>query len=827
MFDSIENRTILIDSMHSSAEPSPVTYLITHYKQAIANTLKRSRFRDEGLIVVLLVIALSSVFIFGNDRGHFYKVDRYNRWFSSQSLTIAANLSPERNFLMFNHQTLDDDGTPAYLPYNRFPIGNYILIKLAILPFQNDFSAQIYAARILSLMLFSATVVLAYLALSRITNNRWAALAATMLAFSSLYVLNFNDMVGAVMPWLFGVMLVFHGMAIFVQEGRFRQLLVKTCIALLLGWHVYALLFVFIVFGIANELIRNRSASPSPRVYRLKRLAVAILKSRYFMLGIVALIFGASLLTFNLTNEYLALNRETPLAELPSSRSILDRTNIRTYDDSADHWLSPDRRGSLKRFLRRQLYRIGAMSIPYHLPGYENEVPPEQGIYGYDRRVIVLGSIMFIASLAGLLFTRHKMLMSTLILFGVVWGVIMADHIMINPYESLFLIGIPLALFSVCIDKLFRRRLIPVVAFAAAIVFVVSVQQISHVGYDAEQAKHQAEVFADFEAMRQAAKGKVTYINMKDADLWQLSGSVRFLPHFFLAGNIVLFGYQEHLRHLADLVVEPRLISENGLLTPNNKHVFMYDIELRDIAIQKIYDDALSGGPVISSHFNVYVNQNTLFYIKEQCSDEEIQAGFFLHVNPVDVDDLPGERRQFAFDNLDFDFAKHGGMVGQKCAAQIELPEYEIASIRTGQFIPGEPEPLWSGSYDFLLAEQHRAVYDMAQTAELMIRSHFNVHLDQNTLFYIKEQCEATDLEARFALHIFPVNRNDLPEDRQQFAFDNLDFDFAEHGGIFDQKCAAQVQLPEYDIASIRTGQFIHGEGGLWSEWYEIQQAQQ
>ena len=53
-------------------------------------------------------------------------------------------------------------------------------------------------------------------------------------------------------------MLVFHGMAIFVQEGRFRQLLVKSCVALLLGWHVYAFLLPFIIFGMAAELLQAR-----------------------------------------------------------------------------------------------------------------------------------------------------------------------------------------------------------------------------------------------------------------------------------------------------------------------------------------------------------------------------------------------------------------------------------------------------------------------------------------------------------------------------------------------------------------------------------------
>ena len=810
-----------------------MTRLITRPKQAIANFFKRSRFRDERLVVVLLIIALSTVFIFGNDRGHFYKLDRFDHWVSSQSLTITVNLSPEHNFLMFHDQSLDDEGNPTYKPYNRFPIGSYILTRLAILPFQNDFSAQIYAARILTLIFFSATVGLAYLALARITNNKWAALSAAMLAFSSYYVLNYNDMIGESVVALFGIMLVFHGMVIFIQEDRFRQLLVKTCIALLLGWHVYALLLVFIVLGIANELIRNRQnilSAPS-RMVQLKATLMMLIRSRYLMLSIVALIFGASMLMFNFTNEYLALNREIPFTELPSFQSMLNRTGIRTFDET-DRWVHP--RLNLHNHLLTQLYRIGGMSIPYHLlPGYENKIHSVP-YTGFDPRVVVMGTIVFITSLIGLFFTRHKMLIATLILFGVVWGVIMVIQINFHVYEAMFLIGIPLALFSVCIDKLFRHRLIPVVALAATIVFVISAQQMSLVGHDKEHAKHQAEVFDDFEAMRQVAKGKIIYIPVSDT--WegsqQLTGAARFAHHFFLAGNIILLLHQEHLRHLADLVIEPKLRSENGLLTPYNKHVFMYNRELYDTAIQKFYDDVLSSGSVISSQFNVYLNQNTLFYIKEQCSDEEVRAGFFLHVNPVDANDLPEERKPFGFDNLnfnlvDFNFYIPEDISPQNCAAQVQLPEYDIANFYTGQFIRGEPEPLWSGSYDFLIAEQHRAIYDMAQTAELVIRSHFNMHLDQNALFYIKEQCETADLEARFSLHIFPVNRNDLPEERQQFAFDNLDFDFDQHGGVVGQKCAAQVQLPEYEIAGIRTGQFIPGEPELWSEWYEIKQAQQ
>ena len=188
----------------------------------------------------LLLLALSSVFIFGGDRDYFYKNETHN-FTSAKTLAIADNLSPDHRFLMFIRQTLDEDGELRYRLYNRFPIGGYALIKLAILPFGDDLSAKIYAARTLTLLCFAAAI-LAYLSLRRITASAWIALTATLTAFSSIYCLYYSDLISnEVMIDLFALMLVFHGMALFEQDGRFRQLLLKSCIALLLGWHSYAL----------------------------------------------------------------------------------------------------------------------------------------------------------------------------------------------------------------------------------------------------------------------------------------------------------------------------------------------------------------------------------------------------------------------------------------------------------------------------------------------------------------------------------------------------------------------------------------------------------
>ena len=75
-------------------------------------------------------------------------------------------------------------------------------------------------------------------------------------------------------------------------------------------------------------------------------------------------------------------------------------------------------------------------------------------------------------------------------------------------------------------------------------------------------------------------------------------------------------------------------------------------------------------------------------------------------------------------------------------------------------------------------------------------------------------------MEARFFLHLIPADMNDLPDHRQLYGFDNLDFDFDERRVLHeDGRCMATTVLPKYDIVRIRTGQFLPGEGRVvWQE---------
>ncbi len=137
-----------------------------------------------------------------------------------------------------------------------------------------------------------------------------------------------------------------------------------------------------------------------------------------------------------------------------------------------------------------------------------------------------------------------------------------------------------------------------------------------------------------------------------------------------------------------------------AFVLPHNAHprvsVEITNVPLGD-HLARLLGDSL---PIIRSDWDVYLVEDSLIYAKDQCSPEDTEPMFFLHLDSVDMNDLPSHRKQYGFDNLDFAFRDHGVIKGGVCAARRELPNYAITAIRTGQFLINEDGSftnLWEG----------------------------------------------------------------------------------------------------------------------------------
>ena len=106
---------------------------------------------------------------------------------------------------------------------------------------------------------------------------------------------------------------------------------------------------------------------------------------------------------------------------------------------------------------------------------------------------------------------------------------------------------------------------------------------------------------------------------------------------------------------------------------------------------------ATSGEPAVRSDFDVYIDANTLTYVKEPCASADTEAKFFLAPYPVDGNDLPGRRRQYGFDNPDFDFDERGVIFDGRCMAGIPLRSMILLASA-----PAGMRRAWGGGFNRL-----------------------------------------------------------------------------------------------------------------------------
>ena len=647
------------------------------------------------LPLALLLLALATLFLFVLDHGYFYRPGHHD-WVSSKVLALTDNVSPQYGFTRFSHLEPGQDGNPkpTFL-YNRFPAGGYLLLKLAMLPFEGDLSAKILAARTLMLACFAAAAVLAYLSLAHIAGSRWVACGATALAFASHYCLYYNDMITTeVAVDLFAVMLVFHGMTIFVQQDRFRQLLAKTCIALALGWHVYALLLPFIAFSLVRDLISVHRRTPPEN--RVRRAFAATFLGRPFALGATALAFGVLVLSFNLIGEY-ALDEAASVAELPTWESMMMRMG-------QDRWFGVmnDQVLSWPVFLESQFQILGSMFLPYALPAQIGALQQDPSVEAWLAGFLFpLGVAALVACLVWLSFNRQRILLATLALFGLCWSLPMRHSVAFHDFESVFYVGVPLMLFALAllhVHKLFGERPVALFAAAALLVFVLSNWQMNGARGDAADRVFHAEVMSDFDAIRDQTEGAAVGVMLTGertgaigSHSWWSSRipteiGAPFALEYYLAQKVIA-PLQHPTASESDVDGLGYIVTnwqEPATLTPGNRRFHLYSRS--DFVAQQ---DALLGSLLARGNFDLYQKGNALIHLKSPCTEADVASPIALHLWPADRANLPEHRRQYGFHNLDFHFDERGTRHlvdgAQTCMAWTKLPTYALSKVGTGQ----------------------------------------------------------------------------------------------------------------------------------------------
>ena len=542
-----------------------------------------------GLPLLLLLTALASLFPAFIDAGPLHEPRRNHHHVTFNHLAVAKNLAAEHAWLGYYRRTVGDDGQTTYDPYNRFPPLGYFLIKLATLTQSGDLAGEIQAARMLMLAFYGGSAVLAYLSVAALTGRRYVALAAALTAFSSYALLHACDMVATEGSLdLFGTMLALHGIVQYQRSAaartpacakpRLAQLLAKAAVALLLGWHVVALLAPFVALGL--------SAAAASRDWITCR--------RFAAFGGLILVFGLSVLASNLGREYIALS-DVAIWDLPSARSMRERSILGGLHEQWV-WFGED-----------QLHRIGLALVPYLATGLD---------IGWRGWTVLgaLGSAGVIAAavvaLVGRPVPRARsvcLVLVPLATAGLLWAVAMPGTVHTHrsgdwpwdtphalrwdTYEAMFHVGVPLALFALLsqlpVPAVWRRRRrhatgsapgrVATVCMATLwLAFSASTLAIGQRHNDPDIELYERALWTDMAAIQQFAADKRVFAAGPIWPSYARRGRPYGRKRFSLVDTVLILR-SKHAR-FAEYVAGPRIPGATPL-TPDNEFYFLYAVE--------------------------------------------------------------------------------------------------------------------------------------------------------------------------------------------------------------------------------------------------------
>lgn len=168
-------------------------------------------------LILLLVAVVSLLFLQSSKTG--FESNTHHGWLSSHGIALAKNLVAGSDwFFMYTQKHRQADGSISYAPYNPFPVFSFLITGLFIRPFEPNLAMQVMAARQLMNLFFGGAMLLCFLLTRLLLHNPWQALTVTLLAFSSHYMLIYNDMIFNDVPALFGCMLALY-MIVKIESG--------------------------------------------------------------------------------------------------------------------------------------------------------------------------------------------------------------------------------------------------------------------------------------------------------------------------------------------------------------------------------------------------------------------------------------------------------------------------------------------------------------------------------------------------------------------------------------------------------------------------------
>ena len=495
------------------------------------------------VIVLLVVVVWTFVFenrVVGLEPGFDDLQPKHHGWVTANTLAIISKATPEHYFVGYALAFKDDQNRPQYEYFDRYPFFFSALFNLA-LSFSDNLADQLYLAKQLMNLIFLGTLLLAFLIVDKLIKNKPVALTVVLLAFANPYLLWYKDMVHFDQPALLGFLFLIYAIALYKLDGRKTLLYIAPFVAVGLGrgYASYSILFLWLALeGFLILRMQDLNAAE-----KLKR----ILRHPSFVLLILALAWGASLLLYNIVVE--ARIRDVSIIQTSILRSARYRLSLNPEfnleNEGVINW---------RIFAESQVNRIVQWTFP------------AKGVnFGTWGNSVILG---IMALVIGIMIRRQsqekRIVYLILILSGFGWLIPLRNLSAFHDYTAMYYIGIPL-LFFLSIFVLLNppRRIGYLLAVLAVIVYASAIVQVKNWH---EERAGKAELYTyDFVRIRKRIDGPGKNINMPEMIPYG-----PFPPGFYLSEHYLTSP------ELADYVVTRNRKYDGENLTPENDVIFLF-----------------------------------------------------------------------------------------------------------------------------------------------------------------------------------------------------------------------------------------------------------
>lgn len=370
--------------------------------------------------VLAAIVFLTQNRVVGWEPGYTELQPGHHGWVSSHALAIIVKATPEHGFVGHALATVDEQGEPDYEYFDRYPV--YFSAGMqALLSLTPRLSSKIYLAKQAMNLIFVLTACAAYLLLRKLTGRPLPSLAATVLSFTSGYLLFYKDMVHFDQPALLGMIVLLYAIALHALDGRRWPAYAGALLAVSLG-RGYASLVTLALWWLmeAGRVLRR----PGALTGRLSGLA-SLTSFRSLLLGAA---WAAANLAYNLGVE--ALRRGVSVSETSIVASILRRLALNpVYNQAHEETLN------VGFFVSDQLVR----AVRWSLPVWNLELSAAAAAL-----ILALMLAVIVYHARGLP-PAQRMLMALLAGSGPIWLLGMRNMSALHDYTSMFYLGLALA----------------------------------------------------------------------------------------------------------------------------------------------------------------------------------------------------------------------------------------------------------------------------------------------------------------------------------------------------------------------------------------------